>query len=234
MAAARLLVLQSLTIAGNMNSWQGLLDLSGNDLILKGGAPSDLLTLANELKSGFNAGHGYWNGAEAASSHPPASLPTPGSLRHSAIAKATCSALFDDVATSTNDAAIKYTYYGDADLNGSVNGADYHQIDMGFGARATSWSSGDFNFDSTVNGSDYAQIDNTFNQLGTRGLSNTSAGGDRRGGRPNRDGSNPRLISFQPGPDRRGRRDRIRWQTFWRTRVVGIRSGSKRGPRPAI
>ena len=71
--------------------------------------------------------------------------------------------------TTNNDVLVKYTYYGDADLNGSVNGADYAQIDHGFGAHLTGWSNGDFNYDGVVDGSDYSLIDNTFNQLAATG-----------------------------------------------------------------
>ena len=42
---------------------------------------------------------------------------------------------------------MKYTYYGDANLDGAVDGADYQQIDNGFGGGLTGWSNGDFNYD---------------------------------------------------------------------------------------
>jgi hypothetical protein len=73
---------------------------------------------------------------------------------------------------------VKYTYYGDADLNGTINGADYQQIDLGFGSGGmlTGWSNGDFNYDGVINGADYALIDNTFNQLAANsGLTNPLA-----------------------------------------------------------
>jgi hypothetical protein len=64
---------------------------------------------------------------------------------------------------------VKYTYYGDADLSGTVNGADYTQIDKGFAMGLTGWSNGDFNYDGVVDGADYALIDNTFNQITASG-----------------------------------------------------------------
>src|SRR6202012_6035956 len=72
---------------------------------------------------------------------------------------------FDGIGIAATDVVVKYTYYGDADLNGAVDGSDYHQIDLGFGGHLTGWSNGDFNYDGVVNGTDYALIDNTFNQL---------------------------------------------------------------------
>jgi hypothetical protein len=64
---------------------------------------------------------------------------------------------------------MKYTDYGDADLSGTVNGADYHQIDLGFGMHLTGWSNSDFNCDGIVDGLDYALIDNTFNEIAATG-----------------------------------------------------------------
>jgi hypothetical protein len=66
---------------------------------------------------------------------------------------------------------VKYTYYGDANLDGIVNGADYQQIDNGFGMHLTGRSNGDFNYDGVVDGSDYSLIDNTYNQLSASGAS---------------------------------------------------------------
>jgi hypothetical protein len=59
--------------------------------------------------------------------------------------------------------------YGDADLTGTVNGADYQQTDKGFGQHLTGWSNGDFNYDGVVDGSDFSLIDNTFNQINVTG-----------------------------------------------------------------
>ena len=53
-----------------------------------------------------------------------------------------------------------YTYAGDANLDGKVNGDDYFQIDCSFTspARLTA-STGDFNYDGKINGDDYFLID---------------------------------------------------------------------------
>ena len=65
---------------------------------------------------------------------------------------------------------MKYTYYGDANLDGKVDGSDYSRIDASFlaeqtGPNVTGWYNGDFNYDGVVNGSDYTLIDNAFNSL---------------------------------------------------------------------
>ena len=71
---------------------------------------------------------------------------------------------FDGLTTLiSTDVLIKYTYYGDADLSGSIDGSDYSLIDTGFNAHTTGWTNGDFNFDGVVDGSDYSLIDTLFN-----------------------------------------------------------------------
>ncbi len=67
-----------------------------------------------------------------------------------------------------SDVLVKYTYYGDANLDGVVNGADYARIDAGFLSKGalTGWYNGDFNYDGKVDASDYTLIDNAFNLQG--------------------------------------------------------------------
>jgi hypothetical protein len=61
---------------------------------------------------------------------------------------------------------LKYTYFGDANLDGKVDGSDYSLIDNGYLNSLTGWFNGDFNYDGVINGSDYTLIDNSFNQQG--------------------------------------------------------------------
>jgi fibronectin-binding autotransporter adhesin len=66
---------------------------------------------------------------------------------------------------SGTDVLVRYAYYGDANLDGGVDGTDYSLIDTGFGSAGamTGWQNGDFNYDGFVDGSDYSLIDNAFN-----------------------------------------------------------------------
>jgi hypothetical protein len=58
---------------------------------------------------------------------------------------------------------VKYTYFGDTDLSGTVDGGDYTKTDTGFDVGLSGWNNGDFNYDNKVDGSDYTLIDNAFN-----------------------------------------------------------------------
>jgi hypothetical protein len=69
---------------------------------------------------------------------------------------------FGGVSVGVNDVLVKYTWFGDADLNGVVNSNDYFQIDTGFLAHRTGWINGDFDYNGVINSNDYFVIDNAF------------------------------------------------------------------------
>ena len=56
---------------------------------------------------------------------------------------------FDGIGTSTNDVLVKFTYFGDANLDGKVDGSDYALADNGFDKHLTGWANGDFNYDAS-------------------------------------------------------------------------------------
>ncbi len=59
---------------------------------------------------------------------------------------------------------VKYTWFGDSNLDGVVDGSDYALIDTGFtsGGALGSWLFGDYDYNGAVDGSDYALIDTGF------------------------------------------------------------------------
>ena len=63
---------------------------------------------------------------------------------------------------SSSDVLVMFTYAGDANLDGVINGDDYFQIDSSFAEESTGWFNGDFNYDGVVNGDDYFLIDGNF------------------------------------------------------------------------
>jgi hypothetical protein len=162
-----------LTVGSLSLDGTGKLDLSNNDMIVFGG---NLANVTSAVAAGYNSGS--WNGptgivsstAAANSTH----LTALGVIQNS-IDQNGGSALktsFDGVAVSNTDILVKYTYYGDADLSGVVDGSDYSRVDASFLAdlfnpgSVTGWANGDFNYDGTVDGSDYTLIDNAFNSQG--------------------------------------------------------------------
>jgi fibronectin type 3 domain-containing protein len=169
------MVLSTLSIAGSFNNWTGTVDLGGNVLIVHGG---NLTNLTNQLRMGFNAAGGYWNGTGIMSSAAQSMgnyLTTLGAIQNlNTAGTGVAYATFDGVTgLTTNDILVKYTYYGGADLSGSVTANDYTIIDAHNGMTAgATWGQGDFNYDGKVDGSDYSLIDNAFNMQGSNGLAN--------------------------------------------------------------
>jgi autotransporter-associated beta strand protein len=174
-SAKNTLFVTGLSIAGNTGAWTGLLDLANNDMVVRGGS---LATITNQLAQGYAGG--TWQGsggivsstAAAASRH----LTALGVIQNSVDGTTTGTVLypsFDGQPVSDTDVLVKYTYYGDTNLDGKVDGTDYSRIDAAYinnkvnpSAPLTGWFNGDFNYDGVIDGSDYALIDNTFNSQG--------------------------------------------------------------------
>jgi autotransporter-associated beta strand protein len=121
-------------------------------------------TISTELHAGYAGG--TWNGSS-------------GIVSSAAAADTTHLTALGSMQNGTG-VSIAYTYYGDALLAGTVNSADYAQIDAGFLSQGsanalTGWQNGDFNYDGFINGSDYTLIDNAFNQQGAVLLSQVAS-----------------------------------------------------------
>ena len=153
----------------------GTLDIGDSDLDITG---TPLATVTAYVATGYNLpGGANWSGAgltsaaaHAATSHLTALGVIQNNQGGSAIFTATKP--FDGTTPGVGDVLVKYTFFGDANLDGKVDGSDYSLIDAGYQAdkktagSATGWYNGDFNYDGTVDGSDYALIDNAFNNQG--------------------------------------------------------------------
>lgn len=57
------------------------------------------------------------------------------------------------------DVVVKYTWGGDADLNGELNGDDYFAIDSNALAQTPGFHNGDFDYNGVIDGDDYFIID---------------------------------------------------------------------------
>jgi T5SS/PEP-CTERM-associated repeat protein len=170
----QLVFVAALSIAGSYNSWQGLVDLTNNDMDLPTG---NLAVTANMIAQGYNAG--MWSGAggiiSSTAAADPTLLTTLGIIQNNQSGSAiyTASNQFDGTTPGAGDILIKYTYYGDANLDGKVDGSDYSLIDNGYLSQRTAdplsgWFNGDFNYDGVIDGSDYTLIDNAFNLQGAQ------------------------------------------------------------------
>ena len=159
-----ILTVNALSLAGAGST----LDLGGNDLHLATGtataADRALAAVAAEVAAGSPFA-GAVTGPRITSSAVAAN-PTQLALGY-AVAGPTITSLDGDAVNPT-DVLVRPTIFGDANLDGVVDGQDYAAIDAGFLSQGTAtpltgWENGDFNGDGVVDGSDYTLIDNAFN-----------------------------------------------------------------------
>jgi Dockerin type I domain len=172
------LVLNNLSIAGTTNAWTGRLDVSSNDMIVRGAGEAGYGTINNMTAQGRGP-NGLWTGPGIASSSASITLGKyalgviindTNQTPTAALSGTPLYSTFDNQSVSDGDVLIKYTYAGDANLDGTVNASDYLQIDNNVNLRAsalTGWFNGDFNYDGLINGDDYTLIDNAFNTQGS-------------------------------------------------------------------
>jgi fibronectin-binding autotransporter adhesin len=177
----------------------GKLNLGSNDMIVHSGSSGESVaaTIAGQVATGRGS-NGAWTGTGITSSVAAASPSNmalavvlndtnqSGTLSGTPLISAVSPfnhglTTFDGQAVADGDVLVKYTYYGDAMLAGSVTAADYTQIDAGFASQGTAnpltgWFNGDFNYDGKINGDDYTLIDNAFNTQGSVSFAGVSAG----------------------------------------------------------
>jgi probable HAF family extracellular repeat protein len=146
----------------------GVLDLADNDMILQStpvNRAADYAMLIGLLKSARNGGD--WSGVGISSSTAAAE---PSKLTGLAIIlndKGDGTPIytqFDGEPVDANSILVKYTWNGDADLNGKLDADDYFQIDNGFAKNLIGYRNGDFDFNGSVDADDYFLIDNAFLQ----------------------------------------------------------------------
>ena len=109
--------------------------------------------LIGVIKSGY--ANGSWTGEGITSS---TAAMTPGHAL--GVAKATdlfasFPATFMGQTVDATDVLVRYTRYGDANLDGGVNLSDFNRMASNFGGVGKFWSQGDFNYDGTVNLTDF-------------------------------------------------------------------------------
>ncbi len=175
----------TLTIAGVTGHWTGTLDLNGSDLTVTSGS---LATVNNQVTSGFASGS--WTGTGIDSSAAAANtghLTALGTILNTIngtqplYGSGTGIVTFDGASPGPSAILVKFTYYGDATLDGKTDASDYSRMDAAFltdkstpGA-LTGWFNGDFNYDTVINGTDYTLADNTFNRQGATLASQVAA-----------------------------------------------------------
>jgi fibronectin-binding autotransporter adhesin len=156
------------------------LDLGQSDLIASAVGVNLLGTIRGYLQSGFNGG--AWNGTGLASSNAHNDTSFTTALGYSDAGDLGVTT-FDSQPVPSTAVLVKYTYYGDSNLDGKVDGADFQMFLNGFaGVSASSWSSGDYTYDGKVDiGNDfYLFLISYLNQGGSLGALAPLVAGDQQ------------------------------------------------------
>jgi T5SS/PEP-CTERM-associated repeat protein len=143
--------LGSLAIDGVTDAWSGSLDLADNDLILDYSGGSPVAAVLNQIKTGFN--HGAWNGNGISSSLADASAHGLGIADNTTLGLTS----FSGQAVDPTSVLIKYTFFGDSNLDGQVDVTDLGALATHW-QTASSWTGGDFNYDGFVDVSDLGAL----------------------------------------------------------------------------
>ena len=122
-------------------------DLLDNDLILTSASPTDIQSLitSNRLISSVTT-----------------VVTTLASTLNDRGDNSSLLATFSGQPVTKTDVLVKFTYVGDANLDGRVTIADYLRADRGSARDLTGWVHGDFNRDGSIDGADFFLLDQSF------------------------------------------------------------------------
>jgi len=131
--------------------------------------PSPLADVTAWIRSGYRDGPGgYWDGPGIASSMAAADagLLTAVGVLDNSDPDVGGKTTFAGETVDATSVLVKYTYWGDANLDGVVDANDYDIIDRNFlfppAPGNTGWWTGDFTYDGAIDANDYDRIDRAF------------------------------------------------------------------------
>jgi Pentapeptide repeats (8 copies) len=160
-------VVSSLSVAGDgqplgSRSYFGQLDVGSNDLVVRNGSISALSDMARAGQNGATlfAGNGITSSVAAADADGKLRYAVgviPNSFGGSAIYTS-----FDGVAVAATDVLAKFTYFGDADLSGSIDDTDFFLANNGYLNSLTGWLNGDFDYSGVVDDTDFFLLNNGY------------------------------------------------------------------------
>ena len=153
----------ALFIAGEQATPQGTFDIADNAMILKISSDAELRDWIRSARA-----NGAWTGkglTSSAAAADPRDITTIGYALNNNGQEIIepLYEFFGGQPAELNDFLVRYTYNGDANLDGKVDISDYFNIDLGRAARETGWINGDFDHSGGVpDAADYMLIDRAF------------------------------------------------------------------------
>ena len=127
----------------------GLLDLTNNDMIVRSGSLGQVNSL---LAAAYNGGN--WNGKAGITSSTAAAdasrTEALGAVLNGSLPSGSIFTTFDSQAVGLNDVLVKFTTYGDNDLNGVVDLNDFNDFVAGLNGTLSGWEGGDYTYSGSV------------------------------------------------------------------------------------
>ena len=157
----------------------GRLDLHNNNLVIQNASLGSwngtaYTGVTGLIQSGRNGGGGLWNGSGIVTSESSALSGLTTLAAATADQLGVAGGTWSGQPVSSGNVLVKYTYGGDANLDGKINVDDYGKIDFAIPLGLTGWSNGDFNLDGKLNVDDYGIIDFNVGIQGAPFLSSSS------------------------------------------------------------
>jgi autotransporter-associated beta strand protein len=164
---------------GSLAMSNGQLDLRDNDMVIRDAAiglwdGSQYTGIIGLIASGRDGA--AWDGDGIISSSASGSLLTSLGIA-SADDLGVAGSIWSGQPVASGDVLVRYSYGGDADLDGRITANDYFDIDNGFLTHARAWLNGDFDYNGRVDGDDYFIIDSNYADQSTS-LAAAAAGAD--------------------------------------------------------
>jgi hypothetical protein len=157
----------TMTIAGGTVP-TGTLDVGSNHFVLNYTGATPFTTIQAQVKSGFHGGD--WNGPGIRSSSASFSGAHPTGVGYAEASAVGLTGGFNGVTTDPDTIILRFTYAGDANLDGTASTNDFTRLGQNFGSTAAAWSQGDFNYDGTVNALDFNLLSTNYGQTGPSAL----------------------------------------------------------------
>ncbi|HEV8290409.1 MAG TPA: autotransporter-associated beta strand repeat-containing protein, partial [Tepidisphaeraceae bacterium] len=157
MAGRKALHFNSLHIAGQIESWVGILDLQSSSMVLERG---DLREITDQIASGLRRGTGIISTARGA----PYRLGSMSNNNNGATDRIYKS--FEGIEGLNGDEVlVRYTLIGDLNLDGAVTISDFIDLAAHFNTVGeATWQIGDVNYDGSVTIADFIDLSSNFGQ----------------------------------------------------------------------
>lgn len=146
----------------------GTIDLNDNDLIIDyTSAANPFSTILSLVKSGLATLGGNGTGITSTSVNTKVRQGTTLAVLDNNAAGAGFGSFPGAASVPLASVIVRYTWLGDANLNGIVDGTDYALTDAGFSSAGSTWARGDFDYNGVADGTDYSLLDSGFGSWNT-------------------------------------------------------------------